>query len=229
MRFSTSAILDLEIDIYRDMKKRKRLVLILLVVVLAVSGIVYFLFKNLQSKFEAPRQNTPDIQFTISKNKTLDAIVGDLKYYDFIKDERAFTFALEHTQDNTKGGENFIKVGKGSKTIERGAVYAISQSMTAWELASVLLNSSSHQDCDHGCPESNFIPELLPGGDLAPTVKEKYSWVKTYEDCVKAIGYDGGQLSSEQYYERTGIRRCISPDGREFTQGKEGWSDKPSP
>lgn len=229
MRFSTSAILDLETDNYRDMKKRKRLAIILLVAVLAISGIVYFLFKNLQSKVEAPRKNTPDIQYMIRKNKTLDAIVGDLKYYDFIKDERAFTFALEHTQDNTKGGENFIKVGKGSKTIEREAVYTISQSMTAWQLASVLLNGGTHQDCDHGCPESNFIPELLPGGDLAPTVKDKYSWVKTYEDCVEAIGGDGGQLSSEQYYERTGIRRCVSPDGREFTQGKEGWSDKPSP
>lgn len=229
MRSFISAILDLEIKDCCDMKKRKHLVLTLLVIVLIVSGIAYSLFKNVQSKFEAPRQNNPNIQFTISKNKTLDAIVGDLKYYDFIKDERAFTFALEHTQDDTKGGDNFIKVGKGSKTIEREAVYTISQSMNAWELASVFLNGGTHQDCDHGCPESNFIPELLPGGDLAPTIKEKYSWVKTYEDCVKAIGHDGGQLSSEQYYERTGIRRCISPDGREFTEGKEGWSDKPSP
>lgn len=229
MRYSISAILDLEIENYCDMKKRKRLVLTLLVVVLAVFGITYFLFKNIQSKFEAPRQNTPNIQFTISKSKTLDAIVGDLKYYDFIKDERVFTFALEHTQDNTKGGENFIKVGKGSKTIEREAVYIISQSMSAWELASVLLNGGTRQDCNHGCPESNFIPELLPGGDLAPTVRETYSWIKTYEECVKAIGQDGGQLSSEQYYERTGIRRCISPDGREFTEGQEGWSDQPSP
>ena len=229
MRFFISAILDLEIENCSDMKKRKRLALVLLVVVLAVSGIAYSLFKNVQSKFEAPRKDTPDIQFTISKNKTLGAIVGDLRYYDFIKDEGAFTFALEHTQDDTKGGENFIKVGKGSKTIEREAVYTISQSMTAWELATTLLNGGTHQDCDHGCPESDFIPELLPGGDLTPTIEDKYFWVKTYEDCVEAIGHDGGQLSSEQYYERTGIRRCVSPDGREFTEGKEGWSDKPSP
>lgn len=229
MRFFINAILDLETENCSDMKKRKRLALTLLVTVLALSGVAYSLFKNIQSNFEAPRQSTPDIQFTISKNKTLDAIVGDLKYYDFIKDERAFTFALEHTQDDTKGGVNFIKVGKGSKTIEREAVYKISQSMNSWELASVLLNGGTRQDCDHGCPESNFIPELLPGGDLAPTIKEKYSWVKTYEDCVEVIGHDGGQLSSEQYYERTGIRRCVSPDGREFTEGKEGWSKKPSP
>ena len=203
--------------------KKKLISLTLLIII--VLGIAYSLFNNLQSRFEAPRKHTPDIQFTISKNKTLDAIVGDLKYYDFINDENAFIFALEHTQDDTKGGENFIKVGKGSKTIEREAVYTISQSMTAWELASVLLNGGTRQDCDHGCPESNFIPELLPGGDLAPTIKEKYSWVKTYEDCVKVIGQDGGQLSSEQYAQRTGIRKCASPDGREFTQGKDGWTD----
>ena len=93
MRFFISAILDLEIENCSDMKKRKRLALVLLVVVLAVSGIAYSLFKNVQSKFEAPRKDTPDIQFTISKNKTLGAIVGDLRYYDFIKDEGAFTFA----------------------------------------------------------------------------------------------------------------------------------------
>jgi len=183
-------------------------------------GLVFII----KSKFEAPRKNTPDIQFTIGKDRTLQSVIGDLKYYDFIKDESAFTFALEHTQDNTKGGENIIKVGKGSKTIERESVYTISQSMTAWELASVLLNKGAHQDCNHGCPESDFIPELLPGGDLSPTISQKYEWVKTYEDCVKAIGTDGGQLSSEQYAQKTGIRKCVSPDGREFTQGKEGWT-----
>jgi hypothetical protein len=194
MRFFISAILDLETDNYSDMKKRKLLVLLLLIVVLAVSGIAYFLFKGLQSKFEAPRENTPDIQFTISKNKTLDAIVGDLKYYGFIKDERAFTFALEHTQDNTKGGENFIKVGKGSKTIEREAVYTISQSMTAWELASTLLNEGIHQDCDHGCPESDFIPELLPGGDLAPTIGENIPGSKHMRIVLKPK--DSSRLSN---------------------------------
>ncbi len=201
--------------------------IVFVAVILAVTG--YVAYRNWQSKFEAPRQNAPTIEFTISKDMTLQAIIGDLKYYGFTKDEGAFTFALEHTQDNTKGGTNFIRVGKGSKTIEREAYYTISQSMNAWELANILLNTGEHRSCDHGCPDSAFNPELIPGGDLAPTIKERYSWVKTYEDCVKAIGHDGGQLSSEQYFERTGIRRCVSPDGREFTQGKEGWSDVPTP
>lgn len=179
-----------------------------------------------QDKFKAPRKDTPNIQYTIRKDKTLEAIIGDLKYYDFIKDENAFKFALEHTQDNSKEGENYIKVGQGSKTIEREAIYTISQSMNTWELASVLLNDGTRQDCNHGCPESNFNPELLPGGDLAPTISQRYEWVKTYEDCVKAVGtgHDGGQLSSEQYFQKTGIRKCVSPDSREFTEGKEGWT-----
>jgi len=206
---------------------RKLSYLALVIVILGVIGFVWY--KNWQSKFEAPRQSTQPIEFTISKDMTLQAIVGDLKYYDFIKDKQAFTFALEHTQDDTKGGTNFIQVGKGSKTIEREAAYTISQSMNAWEIAKILLNTGDPRSCNHGCPESAFNPELIPGGDFAPTLKEKYSWVKTYEDCTKAIGRDGGQLSSEQYYERTGIRRCVSPDGREFTEGQEGWSDVPTP
>lgn len=189
--------------------------------VIALASILWY--KNWQSQFEAPRQNTQSIGFTISKDKTLMAVIGDLHYYGFIKDEGAFQYALEHAKDTKSGNETSIKVG--NNTIDREARYKISQSMTAWQIADVLLNQGELSTCDHGCPDSSFDPELLPGGDLAPTLKEKYSWVKTYEDCVKAIGNDGGQLSSEQYAQRTGIRKCVSPDGREFTQGKDGWTD----
>lgn len=202
----------------------------LIIGVVGLIGVIAYVQNRIwKVKFEAPRQNTQPIEYTIKKNTTLEAVINDLKYFDFIKDKQAFTFALEHTQDNKHDGENFIKVGKGSKSINREAVYTISQSMNAWKLASVLLNEGNHQDCDHGCPESNFNPELIPGGDLAPTIKERYTLVKTYDDCVKSIGHDGGQLSSEQAYQRTGKRYCTSPDGRYFTQGQEGWSDQPVP
>lgn len=195
--------------------------------VLAVATVSILWYKNWQSKFEAPRQNSPSIEFTISKDKTLMAVSGDLHYYGFIKDEGAFQYTLGHTKDTKLGNETSIKIG--NNTIDREARYTISQSMTAWQIADVLLNQGESNPCNNGCPESSFNPELLPGGDLAPTIKQKYSWVKTYEDCTKAIGHDGGQLSSEQYYQRTGIKRCVAPDGREFTQGKEGWSDVPTP
>lgn len=208
-------------------KLKSKAFLFLILSVLIFFLLATFWYKNWQSRFEAPRQNTQPIQFTIGKNFTLDAVVGDLKYYGFIKDEGVFRYALQHAKDINPGRENALKIG--NNTVDREAVYTISQSMTAWQLADILLNQGNYQSCDHGCPESNFIPELIPGGDLAPTIKQKYEWVKTYDDCVKAIGHDGGQLSSEQYYERTGIRRCISPDVREFTQGKDGWSDTISP
>ena len=184
-------------------------------------------YKNWQSKFDAPRQNSQSIEFTISKDKTLMAVTGDLYYYGFIKDKDAFEYALQNSKDITPGNDNSLKVG--SNSIDRETRYTISQSMTAWQIADVLLNKGIFSPCNNGCPESSFNPELLPGGDLAPNLKEKYSWVKTYEDCTKAIGHDGGQFSSEQYFQRTGIRRCVSPDGREFTKGKEGWSDIPTP
>lgn len=161
----------------------------------------------IQSRFSQPRQSANPVEFTIGKNLTDEAIVNDLQYFGFIRDKNALKFVLK-----LKGG-----------TVNREAKYIISQSMTAWQIADILLNQGNKSSCSHGCPESSFNPELIPGGDFAPTIKEKYEWVKTYEDCAKAIGPDGGQLSSEQYAQKTGIRKCVSPDGREFTQGKEGW------
>jgi len=191
--------------------------------IVAVAIVSFLWYKNWQNKFDAPRTNAPSVEFTVSKDKTLMAVSGDLYYYGFIKNEGAFQYALEHTKDTKFGNETSIKIG--NNTIDRETRYTISQSMTTWQLADVLLNQGVSNPCNNGCSESSFNPELLPGGDLAPTIKEKYSWVKTYEDCVKAIGHDGGQLSSEQYAQRTGVRKCVSPDGREFTQGEDGWTD----
>jgi len=144
-------------------------------------------------------------------------VVSNLRYYGFIKDEDAFRYALGHAEDATPEQEGAIRVG--NNTINTQTTYEISQTMGAWELADVLLNQGRFDDCSHGCP-GMFYPELLPGGDLAPSVNDRFKWVESYEDCLKA----GGQLSSEQYSQRTGEpRKCVTPDGREFTQGKEGW------
>ena len=183
----------------------------------------FLLYKNWQNKFGAPRQNAPNIEFTIRKDTTLEAVISDSAYYGFIKDEKAFRFALTHSKDMSTGRSGGLIIGKN--TIDREAKYTISQSMTAWEIADILLNKGEYTSCDKGCPDSNFNPKLLQDGDLAPTVKQQYEYIKTYEDCTKSIGHDGGQLSSEQYFQKTGIKKCVSPDGREFTKGKEGWSD----
>lgn len=207
--------------------KTKILVFIAVLLFIVVAVIQYQ--KNNKAKFEAPRQNTPVINYTIKKDTSLDAVISDLKYFDFIKDEDSLRYALENSEDNTPGNDNSLKIG--NNTIDREALYKISQSMSAWEISSILLNEGERSTCDHGCPDSNFTPELLPGGDLAPTLEQKFSWIETYEDCVEAVGtgHDGGQLSSEQYYERTGIRTCYSPDGRLFVEGQEGWTAEPQP
>lgn len=204
------------------MQKVKKLNTSLAVFLIFVIAIIFCIYKFVAAKFLPSRADSTTIQFTVSKNLTLKALTEDLYYYGFIKDKNAFLFALKYSRDKKSGGENAITIGKN--TIDREAKYLISQNMTAWQLAEILLNQGEFSSCDHGCPETAFTPELMPGGDLAPTIEQKYEWVKSYEDCVKAIGRDGGQLSSEQYAQKTGIRKCVSPDGREFTQGSDGWT-----
>lgn len=189
-------------------KSSKTLTFSIVVILVLLVGSLFFL----QNAFASPKTSSPTVKYRVPEAATTMAITGDLKYYGFVKHESALKVAL-------------LLEGKiRGKDVQRSSVYEISQSMTAWQIADVLLNKGVSMDCSHGCPGSNFDPELLPGGDLAPTIKQKYEWVKSYEDCVKSIGHDGGQLSSEQYAQRTGIRKCVSPDGREFTQGKEGWT-----
>lgn len=191
---------------FKNSKVVFRVILLVLVLLIASA----FLIQNV---FAAPRANSPTVKYRVPETATTMAITGDLKYYGFVKHESALKIAL-------------LLEGKiRRKGVQRSSVYEISQSMSVWQISEALLNNGSHIDCNHGCPGSNFDPELLPGGDLAPTIKQKYEWVKTYEDCVKSVGHDGGQLSSEQYAQKTGIRKCVSPDGREFTQGKEGWTN----
>lgn len=186
-----------------------------LIVILLGLFVFLLLFLGVKSQFESPKKSAQDVQFMVGKDRTLQAIVGDLNYYGFIKNESAFKFALRFVKDNTPGNENSIRIG--NNTLDRLAVYKISQSMNAWQLAEALLNDGEFQDCSHGCPPGSFYPALLPGGELKPS---EYEWVETYEDCVKAKG----QLSSEQYSQRTGNpRKCVTPDGKEYTQGEEGW------
>lgn len=197
------------------MKIKKKLPVIPLIAItlILLAGVAVYFTKSRQSKFEAPRQKAPTIQYRIGREATLMGVVSNLHYYGFIKDEDAFKYALGHAEDATPGQEGAIKVGKN--TIDTQSVYEISQSMDAWQLADVLLNKGRFNDCSHGCP-GMFYPELLPGGDLAPGAKEIHEWVKSYDDCVRTRG----QLSSEQYHERTGEpRKCVTPDGREFTEG----------
>lgn len=78
------------------------------------------------------------VDLRISTEVTLDALIGNLFYYGFVRDENAFRHALEHTKDTTPS-DKAIKVGKDG-TIDTNAEYRISENMSAWELADLLLN-----------------------------------------------------------------------------------------
>ena len=74
----------------------------------------------------------------IGETTTLQALVGNLAYYGFVRDEKSLLYALEHTQDITPS-ESAITVGKNG-SIDRNAEYRISEEMSAWEIADILLN-----------------------------------------------------------------------------------------
>jgi len=87
-------------------------------------------------------RNKPGVDGTVDLrvniNVILDALIGNLYYYGFIRDEKSFRYALENTKDTTPS-DKAIKVGKEG-TIDTNAEYRISENMTAWELADILLN-----------------------------------------------------------------------------------------
>ena len=80
------------------------------------------------------------ITLRVYPSTTYQSITANLYYYGFVRDEDALKYALEHTPDTTpKGG---IKVGENG-TIELNAEYRISEDMSAWEIADILLNKPS--------------------------------------------------------------------------------------
>jgi hypothetical protein len=145
---------------------KKRLPIIL-VAVIALLASLYFLFhsKPSEDKFKAPGNNynspkkvesyfidtlrmTPaeakkfadiGVSFYVTKDTTLDGIIGNLAYYGLVKDEKALKYALENTKDTTPGKEGAVKVGN-SGTIDL-AYYGLSRNMDTWQIADALLNN----------------------------------------------------------------------------------------
>jgi len=81
------------------------------------------------------------VDLRINTNVALEALVGNLYYYGFVRDEDILRYALENTKDTTPG-EKAIKVGKNG-TIDTNAEYRISENMSAWEIADILLSKPS--------------------------------------------------------------------------------------
>lgn len=95
-----------------------------------------------QSDFERQKQSET-VDFRPGKGSTLEAIVSNLKYYGFIRSEKALMYALENTKDTTQGNAGSLSVGKNG-SIDIVASYRISENMTAWEISDILLNKSHY-------------------------------------------------------------------------------------
>ena len=95
-----------------------------------------------QSDLERQKQSET-VDFRPGQGSTLEAIISNLQYYGFIRSEKAFKYALEHTKDTTKGNTGALSVGNNG-SIDIVASYRISENMTAWELADTLLNKSHY-------------------------------------------------------------------------------------
>ena len=74
---------------------------------------------------------------------TLEAVISNLQYYGFIRNEKALLYALENTEDKTQGYDEALMVGKKG-SIDIYASYRISENMTAWEIAETLLNKGTY-------------------------------------------------------------------------------------
>lgn len=81
------------------------------------------------------------VDLRISDKTTLDALVGNLAYYGFVRDEKSLRYALEHTKDITPS-DKAIVVDK-NRTIDTNTEYRISEDMDAWKIADILLNRPS--------------------------------------------------------------------------------------
>lgn len=104
----------------------------------------YFVEKLRFSEKDLERQKTATkVSFRPSKESTLEAVIGNLRYYGFIRSENALRYALEHTEDKTEGNDGALMVGKNG-SIDITASYDISENMTAWEMADTLLNKSHY-------------------------------------------------------------------------------------
>jgi hypothetical protein len=87
------------------------------------------------------------VNLRINTITTLDALVSNLAYYGFVRNENSFRYALEHTKDYTPSEKAIIV--DNNRSIDTNAEYRISEDMDAWQIADILLNRpSGHFDFD---------------------------------------------------------------------------------
>lgn len=104
----------------------------------------YFTENMRVSPSEAKEMASKGVDLRVSKDTTLTGIVGNLYYYGFIDNEKAFTKLLETSIDTTSGRQGAIKIGNNS--IDTNSSYYLNYQMTEKEIAETLLNKGRYSD-----------------------------------------------------------------------------------
>lgn len=117
-------------------------------IVLAIICIAFFVFFY---QFSAPQRNAENEEIVVNRTTTTAELIPKLKEQGYIRNEKAFEFALRR-----RGGE--IKPGG----------YTISKSMSAWEIAKILI-SEPHM-------KWVVIPEGLRKEQIAEILATELSW-----------------------------------------------------
>jgi len=87
------------------------------------------------------------VDLRINDKTTLKALVGNLAYYGFVRDENSLRYALEHIKDTTPSDKAIVV--DTNHTIDTNAEYRVSEDMDTWQIADILLNRpSGHFDFD---------------------------------------------------------------------------------
>jgi len=108
----------------------------------------YFVDRLRMTQEEAEKAASKGVSFYVTDNMTLDALVSNLHYYGLVKDEEAFRYALEHSDDTHPAtSPKALKIGKND--IDRG-FYGFGITMNAWEIAQILVNYPQEIKEDYG-------------------------------------------------------------------------------
>ncbi|MEP7167448.1 MAG: hypothetical protein ABI758_05715 [Candidatus Woesebacteria bacterium] len=86
--------------------------------------------------------NDGKISLRLTQESTLPALLSNLEYYGFIRDQESLQYALIYSVDTVRDRSYSLKVG--DNTIDLYASYRISEDMTTWEIADQLLNHPSY-------------------------------------------------------------------------------------
>lgn len=82
------------------------------------------------------------VMLRIRDTAMLEGLLSNLEYYGLVRDKEALRYALVNTEDTVPGHANPIEVG--DNTIDTWAYYRISEDMSAWEIANILLNKPNY-------------------------------------------------------------------------------------